>query len=313
MRGDAVKQPTAILATALRHGAIALACLVLVPGIARAQASSVPERIVVLDWTATAMVRSLGIDPIGVGDADLYRIWVGEPALSKGTPDVGLRDTPNLEAIASLKPDLIIVSPLGAAARPALQRIAPTREVAVYSGTGDPLRHAETELHALAAVVGREAQAQAVVAQADAEFAGLRQRLSGTAMPRLLVIQFLDKRFVRIYGSSSLFGGALQRLGLTNAWNAPTNGWGFALAGVEKLAAFADAEIVVVDPLPTEVTLAPDTDSLWGNLPAARQGRVKRLAATWPFGDLTAAERFAHLLVDAFSANRAAEGGNARF
>ncbi|MBP0580545.1 ABC transporter substrate-binding protein [Labrys sp. LIt4] len=297
---------------ALCHGVIVVACLALVPGAAHAQAATVPERIVVLDWTATAMVRSLGIDPVGVGDADLYRIWVGEPALSQGTPDVGLRDTPSLEAIAPLKPDLIIVSPLGAAARPALQRIAPTREVAVYSGAGDPLRHAETELQALAKATGREARAQAVVTRADAEFANLRRHLAGTAMPRLLVIQFLDKRFVRVYGPSSLFGGALQRLGLANAWNAPTNGWGFALVGVEKLAPFADAEIVVVDPLPSEVTLAPDTNSLWGNLPAVRQGRVKRLAATWPFGDLTAAQRFARLLVEAFSGTRAADGGNAR-
>ncbi|MDT3380301.1 ABC transporter substrate-binding protein [Labrys neptuniae] len=302
-----------LLPTALCHAAIALACLALVPSVVHAQAAAAPERLVVLDWTATAMVRSLGIDPVGVGDADLYRIWVGQPPLSQSTWDVGLRDTPSLEAVASLKPELIIVSPLGAAARSALQRIAPTREVAVYSGTGDPLRHAETELQALAKVVGREAQAQAVVTRADTEFASLRQRLAGAAMPRLLVIQFLDKRFVRVYGPSSLFGGVLQRLGLGNAWHAPTNGWGFALVGVERLAAFTDAEIVVVDPLPSEVTLAPDTDSLWGNLPAVKQGRVKRLAATWPFGDLTAAQRFASLLVDAISGNRAADDGNARF
>ncbi|WP_454817130.1 ABC transporter substrate-binding protein [Labrys neptuniae] len=299
--------------TALRLGVVILTSLVFAGGVARAQSASRPERLVVLDWTATAMVRSLGINPIGVGDADLYRIWVGEPALPRGTPDVGLRDTPSLETIAALEPDLIIVSPLGAAARPSLQRIAPTREVAVYSGTGDPLRHAEAELEALAKIVGREAQGRAVITQAETEFASLRQRLTGTAMPRLLVIQFLDKRFVRVYGPASLFGGALQRLGLTNAWSAPTNGWGFALVGVERLAAFADAEIVVVDPLPSEASLAPNTDSLWGNLPAVRQGRVKRLAAIWPFGDLTAAQRFAHLLVDAFSKNSAADGGNARF
>ncbi|WP_187829418.1 ABC transporter substrate-binding protein [Labrys sp. KNU-23] len=308
-----MKLLTAMLPTALRHGAIALACLALVPRIAHAQTSTVPGRVVVLDWTATAMVMSLGINPIGVGDADLYRIWVGEPALPPDMPDVGLRDTPSLETIAALKPDLIIVSPLGAAARPSLQRIAPTREVAVHSGTGDPLGHAEAELQALGKTVGREAQAQAVTTRAETEFASLRQRLTGTAMPRLLVIQFLDKRFVRVYGPASLFGGVLQRLGLTNAWHAPTNGWGFALTGVEKLAAFTDAEILVVDPLPSEVTLAPDTDSLWGNLPAVRQGRVKRLAATWPFGDLTAAQRFARLLVDAFSGNRATDGANARF
>lgn len=292
--------------------ALALGWLALVSAPVQAQPAEPPNRLVVLDWTAAAMVASLGLHPIGVGDADLYRIWVKEPALPADTRDVGLRDTPSLETIAALRPDLILVSPLGAAARPSLQRIAPTREVAVHTGMSDSLVHAETELTSLARTLGREEQARRVAAGADAEFESLRRRLDGSARPPLVVIQFLDRRFVRVYGPSSLFGGVLRRLGLTNAWSAPTNGWGFALAGVEKLAAFGDADIVVVDPLPTEVTLAPDTDSLWGSLPAVRQGRVKRLAATWPFGELTAAQRFARLLVEAY-ARKPADGGNARF
>ncbi|RUA22576.1 hypothetical protein DSL92_05165 [Billgrantia gudaonensis] len=49
----------------------------------------------------------------------------------------------------------------------------------------------------------------------------------------LLLVQFLDARHVRIYGSNSLPGIVLERLGLRNAWDSPSSRWGFrSLASV---------------------------------------------------------------------------------
>lgn len=263
--------------------------------LARAEA---PVRIVALDWTATAMLLSIGMLPVGVGDAGLYRIWVREPALPEGTPDMGLRDAPNPEIVAALNPDLILISPLGGASRPLLERIAPTREISLQRGQGDALAQAGQELLSLARLLGREDRAKALVATSEAKLAAIRGRLAGQASRRVLVIQFLDARFVRIYGRSSLPGAVLDRLGLVNAWTQAVNDWGFALTGIERLAALPDMDVVVVDPLPAEVSLAPSADSLWGNLPAVRQGRVSRMPAVWTFGEITAADRFADLLVD---------------
>ncbi|WP_413991012.1 iron-siderophore ABC transporter substrate-binding protein [Labrys okinawensis] len=270
------------------------------------QPTGVPRRIVALDWTAAAMLLSLGAAPAGVGDAELYRIWVAEPALPPDTPDLGLRDAPNPEIIAALKPDLILVSPLGAATRPLLERIAPTFEVSIAGG-GDVLAEAGTQLRLLGRLLERGPEADKVIADSNARFGALRARLGPAARRRPLVVQFLDARFVRVYGHGSMPGAALERLGLTNAWTRPVNDWGFALVGTEKLAAFPDADIVVVDPLPAGVTIAPDPASLWGNLPSVRQGRVRHLPAVWTFGEITAANRFATLLVDRLGS------GDARF
>ncbi len=261
-----------------------------------AKLPSPPTRIVALDWTATAMLLSLGVHPIGVGDAGLYRRWVAEPMLPPATPDVGMRDAPNPEIIVALNPDLILVSPLGAASRPLLERIAPTHEISLQRGKGDALVEAEQELMALGALLGREVQAADVIASSRALFAALSKKLSRHAAKNLLVIQFFDNRFVRVYGRSSIPGSVLDRLGLANMWTLPVNGWGYALVGIEKLAGFADADIVVVEPVPTGLSLAPDSRSLWGNLPAVRQGRIHRLPPVWTFGEVTAANRFASLV-----------------
>ncbi|MDQ0393584.1 ABC transporter substrate-binding protein [Labrys monachus] len=273
----------------------------------RAQAPARPGRIVALDWTAASMLISLGVRPVGVADVDLYRLWVREPEIPAGVPDVGLRNAPNLEILAGLKPDLLLVSPLGAATRPILDKIAPTQEVSIYTMGTDPFTGAGEQLMALGTSLGRDQQALSVIATAELTLASLRRQLRAHPQSRFLIIQFLDGRFVRVYGQSSLFGSVLNRLGLANAWMARTNAWGFSLVGIERLAAFPDADILVIDPTPADVKLAPDPRSLWGNLPAVRAGRVHHLAAAWPFGELQAAERFARLLVE----NLAVQGSNA--
>lgn len=267
---------------------------------AKACAETLPAepKIVTLDWTATAMVISLGITPVGVADTAPYRVWVKEPALPANVQDVGLRDTPNPEIIARLKPDLILVSPLAGASHAMMAKIAPTRVLSLYGAKTDPLDRAAEQLAALGQSLGRSQQANTVITQYGEKLENLKDRLGAHARPPLLLIQFVDGRFIRIYGSSSLFGSTLKRLGLNNAWTGDVNDWGYTLVGLEQLAAYPDADIVVIDPLPANVSLGANPESLWGNLPNLRNGRVLHLAAAWPFGEFQASERFADLLVN---------------
>src|SRR5690606_22912571 len=69
-----------------------------------------PERIVALNWAATQSLLLLGISPVGVADKAGYATWVQEPELPEGVANVGTRVAPSLEAIAELKPDLIVTS-----------------------------------------------------------------------------------------------------------------------------------------------------------------------------------------------------------
>src|SRR5690606_21008489 len=97
-----------------------------------------PERIVALNWAATESLLLLGISPVGVADKAGYATWVQEPELPEGVANVGTRVAPSLEAIAELKPDLIVTSTEMAPAAELLERIAPTYVISVYKKGARP-------------------------------------------------------------------------------------------------------------------------------------------------------------------------------
>jgi iron complex transport system substrate-binding protein len=98
-----------------------------------------PERIIVLEFGILDELKLLGVKPVGIGKSD--NTEGQDPAhlqnFIKDIPGVGTRDEPSLEAIAKLKPDLII----GDASfvtniLPQLNKIAPT--VLLNGILGDP-------------------------------------------------------------------------------------------------------------------------------------------------------------------------------
>lgn len=271
-------------------GAMATAALA-PPG--PADAGSVP-RIVALDWAQVAALLSIGVAPAGVAEAQNYRTWVREPAIPPGIPDVGLRTGPNLEAILSIRPDLILINPLSGDLEAQLRRIAPVEVTPLSDGVTPPLDLAETRLVHFGALSGRQAVAERYVRDFRQDLAAMRGRLHVTRP--LLLMSFLDSRHIRIFGRDSLFGNVLTRLGLGNAWQGEVNGWGFVLAGIEVLASHADALVVIIGPVPEDARRSFTADGLWAHLPAARPGNSVILPPSWAFGDVSAAWRFGRLI-----------------
>jgi ferric hydroxamate transport system substrate-binding protein len=253
-------------------------------------------RVVVLDWGLTSTVLSLGIKPIGIAEIDLYRRWANDYPVPSDIQDVGLRTEPNLEVVAALKPDLILTTPFSESARPFLERIAPTRSFATYTPAGHPLNRSVEVLREIAREMGVDDQADAVLARIEVSFAAAKRSLEGRRTEPLLLAGFMDSRHVRIYGADSLFGNVLNRLGVPNAWDRPTNFWGFALMGIHELAAYPEARLLAIDPVPADAPMNKAGSGLWQALPFVRAGRIGTLPACWAFGDVSAAERFAKIL-----------------
>jgi ferric hydroxamate transport system substrate-binding protein len=257
-----------------------------------------PRRIVCLEWTSAEMVMSLGIVPIAVGDLGGYRDWVVEPRLPSSVVDIGSRSEPNLELLATLKPDLIVAAYGYGLDEADFLRFAPTFSIPFYDGTASPYAQAVTETRRLGAALDRKAEAEQLIAEVDASIAQVRAKLSPKP-PRLCIVSMFDDRHVRVYGKGSLFQDVMDRLGLTNAWDQPTTSWGFAQIGIEELVRIGDATVISLDPIPRHVQIRIDNSSLWNNLPCVRNGRVIRIAPVWPFGGLLAAQRFAALVAAA--------------
>ncbi|MCL7939881.1 ABC transporter substrate-binding protein [Halomonas sp. ATCH28] len=270
-----------------------LVSLALVP-IPRALAQ---PAIATLDWTLAETLVALGATPAGVAQVDAYHAWVRAPRLPAATVDLGLRSQPNLELLASLAPERILISPMFANLAPRLSRIAPVATLPLYT----PGRETWPQLRELTREVGRlaerEAAAERLIAETEARLEALRRRLP-ERVPPLLVVQFMDERHVRVFGKGGLYQAAMARLGLDNAWRGETNAWGFSLVGLEQLAGL-EAQLVVVEPYPVGVEAALSDSGLWQQQPSVRDEALITLPPVWSFGALPSAQRFADHLVTA--------------
>lgn len=273
-------------------------CLMAAP-LSDARPALPAERIAVIDWGLAETLLGIGVTPLAVADLDNYRRWVSEPVMPDAVHDLGLRTEPNLELLAQLEPALILITPQFEGLRDKLEQIAPVKSLSIYRPDSDPYDNAVGVTRELAALTGHQAEAEALIAELDAQQAALRQRLEDQPQPPLLLVSFIDDRHVRVSGSSSLFSAVLDRLGLTNAWAGTDNYWGYAQVGIEQLATQPDATLIKLLPMPLDAERALQRSVLWQAMPFVRAGRVHAFAPTWQYGGLLSAQRFARLLEEA--------------
>ncbi|MFO7858177.1 MAG: iron-siderophore ABC transporter substrate-binding protein [Ectothiorhodospiraceae bacterium] len=279
---------------------VALALFVLAAARSGASDDDAP-RIATLDWTLAETLVALDVTPVAVAQVDAYHAWVGEPRLPDAVHDLGLRGQPNLERLATLEPDHILISPRFANLAPRLERIAPVTQMALYTGETAIWPAIRSLTRDVGAIANREAAADQLLTDTEARIRELGERLTPAERERpVAVIQFVDARHVRVFGAGSLFQGVIERLGLTNAWAGGTNAWGFQVVALERLADL-DARLVVVRPFPEGVAAQLERPGLWQQLPSVRNGTTVTLPPIWSFGALPSARRFAEVLVAALT------------
>lgn len=260
-------------------------------------------RIVSLDYGVATTLMALGIEPVGVADAVDWEVWVVEPKLPDRVIDVGNDLQPNLELLAAMKPDLILTTPYLAASDAALAQIAPVTRITVYVEGPPPLERAIAETARLGTILGREREAEAFLATAEAEFAECRAQLARIAPPPVALVSFVDPRHARVYGAHGLFDDVLQRIGIKNAWQGPSSFWGFHTIALEELAAVPpETRLIAIEPVLPDVEPTLARSPLWNELPFVEAGRVSRVPAVLMFGMVPAALRCARLLTDHLTA-----------
>ncbi|MGR0184872.1 iron-siderophore ABC transporter substrate-binding protein [Azospirillum aestuarii] len=284
-------------ATITRRHALGLAAgAVLLPCLGHAASG---RRVAVIDWAGLETALALGIVPVAATELIQFRKVVVEPEVPDSVIDLGLRGTPNYEALTLAEPDLILTSNYYEGQRASLVRVAETLSLPIYQPGVPPYTPAADAALALGRALGREAEARAFVAGAEAEIARLGDSLRGAVRRPVLAINFGDARHVRAFGDDSMFGAVLQRLGLHNAWASQSSYSAAAPLGIEALARMPDAITVVVPPLPPDVVRGLDDSALWQALPMVREKRVSVIGPVNHFGGLPAALRFARLVTAA--------------
>lgn len=264
-----------------------------------------PKRIITLNWAATEAVLMLGVTPVGVADLQGYHYWVQEPALPKdGVANVGTRVAPSLEAIAELEPDLIVTSAEMAPAASLLERIAPTYVISVYRPETNAFSRARDMLLTLGEMLDRREQAEAVMAGIEQTLEHQRARLEQANLQNrpVALANFLDPRHVRVYAPNGLYQTVLDGLQLDNAWPHKGNFWGFSVVGLEALAQYPDARLVVIEPTPPGLRETLADSPFWTYLPAVQRQQVYQIEPIWPFGGTYQVKRLATYLTNALLA-----------
>ncbi|WCE10552.1 ABC transporter substrate-binding protein [Pseudomonas sp. JBR1] len=176
-----------------------------------------PQRVAVISTGQLDAALSLGVIPAGttrVDNRDLAPGYLRTAFASRANEleamvDLGSRQAPDLEALARLAPDLIVLnrSVLAAGGLELFSRIAPT---VVARGTGGNWR---PDFLLLADALGRRQQAERLLADLDRDLAGMTQRL-GTQPPSASLL-FSSGARLRLMGADSFAGGLLQAMGVT--------------------------------------------------------------------------------------------------
>ncbi len=262
------------------------------PDLVARQSAALPEqplRIVTLDDVATELVTSLGLAPVGVANLEGYRRYVGLGTdLLKASQPLGSVQQPDLEAIARLRPQLILGSGylhLGLFRR--LQSLAPTLlyRYGLETGDDDAVARASALLADLGERLGRKPAAatvnlQAASAMADAEAAA---QAAGVVGRPLAVLFPLPQQGVFIaLNRRVLINALVRRLGGRDPWPLASERVLHRYHDVQEIAAVPDLTALFVG----EQTGHPFFRSdLWRAMPLARSGRYASLPSPyWTFG-----------------------------
>jgi len=220
------------------------------------------------------------------------------PALPDSVIDVGLRTEPNLELLTQMKPSFLVWSAGYGPAAEKLARIAPGRGF-TFSDGKRPLMMAQQSLGEMADLIGRQREAKRHLAEFDALRESLRPRFARRGDRPLLMITLLDSRHVLVFAQNCLFQEVLDRFAIKNAWQGETTFWGSVTVGIDRLAAYRDADVICFDHGNAREMAQLMATPLWRAMPFVRAGRFQRVPAVWFYGATLSAMHFARVLADA--------------
>ncbi|KAB8307533.1 Fe(3+)-dicitrate ABC transporter substrate-binding protein FecB [Erwinia endophytica] len=230
--------------------------------------NNAPARIVVLELSFVDALAVVDVSPVGVADDnDVERILPEVRKRISAWQSVGTRSQPSLEAIAALKPDLIIAdSSRHRGIYAALQGIAPTLMLKSRNETySDDL--------ASAAIIGKLLGKEALMQQRLAEH---RQRMQAFAsqLPKGTHVVFGTSREQQfnLHTRDSYTGSVLTSLGLIVP--EPVNQQALANISFEQLLAINPDWLIVAHYRQESIVRQWQQDPLWQMMKAAQKNQV---------------------------------------
>ncbi len=239
---------------------------------------SEPKRVVALGWGDAETALALGVQPVGASDwlgfgADADGVGPWAQGLYTQKPQIIETLEPSYEAIAALKPDLILdTKGSGDQARyDRLSQIAPT--IGVPEGADSYLTDMEDQVDMVAEALGREDQGDALLDAVDQRFDQIE-----AAHPdwkgKTVTAATKPSEGWGAYVEGSERVAFLEKLGFEQSptiAGIPANAGGFSVDVSSEQLDLLDADVIVAFPIFIDKSVITD-DPLWQAIPAVAAG-----------------------------------------
>jgi ferric hydroxamate transport system substrate-binding protein len=267
------------------------------------------ERVVVLEWQQIEDVLTLGVEPVGAADVEGYNTWDTAEELDPATTDVGTRGEPNMDAVFSTNPDLVIVeAERGSPLIKQLQKYDVPVLVTTGADAADPIANMKETFTLIASALGREDTAEEVLAEFDAsveEAAAAIDEADLETTDFAFADAWLDGSnvSVRPFGQGSLVGELGEEIGLTNVWEGEVDpAYGLGSTDVEGITRIGDAHFFFTSTDSQEWFSALEKNALWRNAQFVQADRVHPFPeGVWTFGGPRSSEQVLDAYVSALT------------
>ncbi|WP_433946642.1 ABC transporter substrate-binding protein [Paenibacillus sp. SN-8-1] len=237
--------------------------------------NGIPQRVVVLDNGALDNLLALGVKPVGAPTVQLeepYPAYLRSQA--EGITNIGTIDEPNLETIASLKPDLILGSKdTHEKIFDKLKRLAPTVYVESLGYTW------KDNLKLQAAALGKEAEADKLLGAYTDRLAQFKDQMGDKLANTTVSVLRPRTDHVRVYLRQSFSGIIVEDAGLKRPVTQQADE--FASKLTEEQVANMDGDVILWFSRDTNNLLESKLASnpLWKNLKAVKDKKVYEVDA----------------------------------
>lgn len=267
------------------------------------------ERVVVLEWQQVEDVLALGVEPVGVADVKGYNTWNSSVELDAETTDVGMRGEPNLDAVFSTNPDLIIMEEeYSESVVKQLDKYDVPVLVTDGADTTDPIGNMKDTFTLIAEALGKEAEAEEVLAELDATVAEATEQLAAADLETTEFVYmdaYLDGSNIalRPFGQGSLVGELGEAIGLTNAWKGEVDPmYGLGATDPEGLTKVGDAHFFYTSTESQDWLGALEDNRVYKNAAFVEAGRIHPFPEhIWTFGGPLSSEQVVEAYVDSLS------------
>ena len=176
------------------------------------EVNTTPQRIVVLEFSFVDALAAVGVSPVGVADDnDATRVIPAVRDLVDPWQSVGMRSQPSLEAIAVLKPDLIIAdAERHRAVYQDLQRIAPTL---LLKSRGETYQENLESALKIGVALDKQSDMEQRIQQHHQAMLGFKSHFS---LKQTVQFAVVSDKGMWLHGPASYAGGVLTTLGIAS-------------------------------------------------------------------------------------------------